>query len=245
MILGDRLMNNTFLSIVIILLLNSFLISQEQNDEKNSVIGHGWDEPSPVGGYESILKNLVYPEEAKKAGIEGKVVIKAFIDSTGKVTETVVVKGFPDTGLDQAAIEALKKTRWNPAIKEGKLIGVWVTIPLNFCLDSPFPPPLSQLSEEEKTKFVPYDEPPRPIGGYSVIQKNIIYPGIPNTGLDEAAMEAVRNTRFKPALKKGEPVGVWISIPINFRLTRHTSTKRSLRSILLGVAVVVLLLQVF
>ena len=42
--------------------------------------------------------------------------------------------------------------------------------------------------------------------------------GIPNTGLNESAVEALRKTRFRPAKQRERPVGVWITIPINFRL---------------------------
>ncbi|MFB0515439.1 MAG: TonB family protein [Candidatus Neomarinimicrobiota bacterium] len=41
---------------------------------------------------------------------------------------------------------------------------------------------------------------------------------MPNTGLDEAAAEAIKRTRFKPAKQRDRPVGVWISIPVNFKL---------------------------
>jgi protein TonB len=43
--------------------------------------------------------------------------------------------------------------------------------------------------------------------------------GLPNTGLDEAAVAAVTCTRWKPARQRDRPVAVWITIPIHFRLT--------------------------
>ena len=46
----------------------------------------------------------------------------------------------------------------------------------------------------------------------------LVLKGIPNTGLDEAAMEAIKKTGFKPAKQRDRAVGVWISIPVNFRL---------------------------
>ena len=50
------------------------------------------------------------------------------------------------------------------------------------------------------------------------VKETLILKGVPNTGLDEAAMEAIRNTRFRPAKQRERSVGVWISIPVNFRL---------------------------
>ena len=35
---------------------------------------------------------------------------------------------------------------------------------------------------------------------------------------NEAAKKAIRDTKFEPAKQRGTPIGVWISIPIQFRL---------------------------
>lgn len=71
--------------------------------------------PRPVGGIAAIMNNLVYPEEAKAAGIAGTVIVRAFIDSSGKVTKTAVLQGLSRTWLNDAAVEAVRKTPWIPA----------------------------------------------------------------------------------------------------------------------------------
>ena len=75
-----------------------------------------------------------YPEIAQEAGIEGTVFIQAFIDKKGRVIETTIIKGIPNTGLDEAAIEAIRKTRFRPAIQRERAVGVWISIPVNFKL---------------------------------------------------------------------------------------------------------------
>jgi len=75
-----------------------------------------------------------YPEIAQEAGIEGTVFIQAFIDKKGRVIETTIVKGIPNTGLDEAAIEAIRKTRFRPAKQRERAVGVWISIPVNFKL---------------------------------------------------------------------------------------------------------------
>ena len=92
------------------------------------------DPPVPVGGYIAIQRNIVYPEIAQEAGIEGTVVIQAFVDKKGKVTDTIVLKGIPNTGLDEAAMVAIKKTKFNPAKQRDRAVGVWISIPVNFRL---------------------------------------------------------------------------------------------------------------
>ena len=57
----------------------------------------------------------VYPEIAQEAGIEGVIVVQAFIDEKGRVKETQILKGVPNTGLDEAAMDAIRKTRFKPA----------------------------------------------------------------------------------------------------------------------------------
>ena len=76
----------------------------------------------------------VYPEIAQEAGIEGVVVVQAFIDEKGRVKETLILKGVPNTGLDEAAMAAIRKTRFRPAKQRERAVGVWISIPVNFKL---------------------------------------------------------------------------------------------------------------
>ena len=78
----------------------------------------------------------VYPDIAQEAGIEGQVLVQCFIDEKGKVKETIVVKGIPNTGLNETAVAALRKTRFRPAKQRERPVGVWITIPINFKLQN-------------------------------------------------------------------------------------------------------------
>ena len=75
-----------------------------------------------------------YPEIAMEAGIEGTVIVQAFINNRGVVEDTMILKGIPNTGLNEAALEAVKRTRWKPARQRDKKVGVWMSIPINFKL---------------------------------------------------------------------------------------------------------------
>jgi protein TonB len=75
-----------------------------------------------------------YPEIAQEAGIEGTVYVKAFIDKKGRVKEVSIVKGIPNTGLNEAAMEAIRKTRFQPAKQREIAVGVYISIPVNFKL---------------------------------------------------------------------------------------------------------------
>ena len=78
----------------------------------------------------------VYPEIAQEAGIEGTVYIQFFIDKKGNVTEAWVQKGIPNTGLNESALEAVKRSKWKPAQQRDKKVGVWQTVPVKFELTS-------------------------------------------------------------------------------------------------------------
>ena len=73
-----------------------------------------------------------YPEVAQEAGIEGVVIVQIFVDEKGRVKETMILKGIPNTGLDEAAIAAIRKTRFEPAKQRKRPVGVWISIPVNF-----------------------------------------------------------------------------------------------------------------
>ncbi len=89
-------------------------------------------EPQPYPGFR-VEDFVEYPELAKEAGIEGRVIIAAFINKKGQAKNCYIVKGVFES-LDQEALKAVQKSRWIPAKQQGKRIGVWVNIPVSFKL---------------------------------------------------------------------------------------------------------------
>lgn len=89
--------------------------------------------PEPIGGIGEIQKKIVYPEIAKRAGVEGKVYVLAFVDESGSVTDAKIIKGI-GAGCDEAALDAVKKTKFKPGKQRGKAVRVQVSIPVVFKL---------------------------------------------------------------------------------------------------------------
>ncbi len=89
--------------------------------------------PEPIGGIQAIQSKIVYPEIAKRAGVEGKVYVLAFVDETGTVTSAKVIKGL-GAGCDEAALSAVKQTKFKPGKQRGKAVKVQVSIPIVFRL---------------------------------------------------------------------------------------------------------------
>jgi periplasmic protein TonB len=83
------------------------------------------DEPTPVTRVEPA-----YPEFAREAQIQGKVTLHVLVGKDGRVKNVKVVKGV--TGLNEAAVEAIKKWVFKPALSNNKPVAVWVEVPMDF-----------------------------------------------------------------------------------------------------------------
>ncbi len=89
--------------------------------------------PEPIGGIEGIQKRIKYPEIAKRAGVTGRVYVKAYVDENGTVAKVELIKGI-GAGCDEAAMKAVKETKFKPGKQRGKPVKVQVIIPVYFKL---------------------------------------------------------------------------------------------------------------
>jgi TonB family protein len=81
-----------------------------------------------------ILKKKVepvYPKLGLAAGIEGKVFVRFWIDTEGKVRDARIIKSDHDV-LNQSALEAARQFEFAPASVHGKPVSLWVTVPFMF-----------------------------------------------------------------------------------------------------------------
>lgn len=82
--------------------------------------------------FEFILKNMKYPTEARKAGIEGRVVLSYTVEKDGKISDVKVEKGIGG-GCDEAAVALIKSMpNWIPGMKDGKPVSVQMKLPIIF-----------------------------------------------------------------------------------------------------------------
>lgn len=77
--------------------------------------------------------NPRYTEPARRAGVQGTVILEAIIDEKGRVTGLRVMKGLP-MGLDQAAIDAVRQWRFTPAYRGDVPVKVYFMLTVNFTI---------------------------------------------------------------------------------------------------------------
>jgi protein TonB len=181
----------------------------------------------------------VYPEDARKASIEGTVFLRTLVNREGSPLQVDITKSSGNLLLDSAALEAAQKCRFKPAIQNGRPVAIWITYSTTFKLaDSQEEP------SEDKRPFIKVDKMPEilheepvvyppdareaGIEGKVLVQALVNKEGKPTkvrveessgaNALDKAALDAVKKYFFSPTVSKGKPVEIWITIPVEFKL---------------------------
>lgn len=192
--------------------------------------------PEVVGGMEALAAEIAYPEEARRDGVEGMVAVQVVVSETGEVLAPTVLVS-PSPLLSEAALDAVRRVRFTPGRHGGAPVKVRLTVPITF-----------RLTEPEPEVFEVVDTPPQLIGGLRALSRRVLYPeGARRAGiegnvfvqfivdtdgrvkdafifdtdhpaLNDAALLAVRGSRFTPGLQDGEAVRVRFTVPITFRL---------------------------
>ena len=87
--------------------------------------------PEPVYGWDALEANAEYPSLTRGLSNDVAVVLRFKIDQVGNVSDIQVSEsgGAP---YDAAAMEAVAKTKWNPAMMNGHAIPVTYELPFEF-----------------------------------------------------------------------------------------------------------------
>ena len=103
----------------------------------------------PVGGTETIQTKIIYPEHAQKFGLEGKVELLVTIDESGTPVNVIVKKGI-GLGCDEAAINAVKQSKFVASTKNGVPVQSELPVTLEFKLPK-VKETIVEVKQEEKT----------------------------------------------------------------------------------------------
>lgn len=99
--------------------------------------------PSFPGGMSGLMDYLktqvIYPEQAKKENVQGKVIVKFVVSKSGKVTNVQLLRDI-GAGCGAEAVRVVKAMPdWKPGLQNGKPVNVYFTLPVSFKLSEPEP----------------------------------------------------------------------------------------------------------
>jgi TonB family protein len=195
-----------------------------------------------IGTMRTIYQpNPVYPPNAIAGHLQGPVVLVIVISPQGDVSKILSVDGPPL--LSQSSRDAVQQWKFKPYVLNGQPIEVKTVVAVYYNLDQSTNPTTSSSTDLVPTKVGGGVSPPallyavdpkfspqareKKIGGTVLVNLIVDEKGKPlyvrvirgiGMGLDENAVEAVKQYKFKPAMKAGEPVRVSINIEVNFVL---------------------------
>ena len=197
-------------------------------------------EPGPGVVAPKLLHDVKphYPPSAVNSGISGTVLLACVVRPDGTASD-ISVKRSLDPVLDNEAIEALKQWRFTPGSRDGKPVPVMVSVEMSFStqkkgllLDSPdvFKPgagvTLPKVISEARPNY-PEEAQARGMHGTVLLSCVVLTDGTVgslrvnrgiDTALDDEAMKALKQWRFKPGSKDGKAVPVQIDVEISFGL---------------------------
>ena len=75
-----------------------------------------------------------YPREAFRAGEQGRVLLSVQVGADGVPTDVQVAESSRSRDLDRAAVEAVRKWRFEPALDNGQAVASTVQVPIDFTL---------------------------------------------------------------------------------------------------------------
>ena len=120
--------------IVLITLTNSLICKSNGVEQNGQYLAFAEVMPEPIGGISAIIKNITYPEMAKRSNIQGKVYVLAHVNESGDAEEVKIVRGIGG-GCDEAAIEAVKKAKFKAGQNKGQNVKVKLTMAITFKLN--------------------------------------------------------------------------------------------------------------
>jgi len=185
-----------------------------------------------------------YTEQARVSGIEGSAVIYAEITENGSAKNLRLLRSL-GYGLDEEALKAVQQWRFEPYVENGRLCRAATYVPVTFRLDrqiyganipsktaneifqvgvggitaprilSRVEPTFTQEARVAKiqgTLFLFII-----VTSAGTVDNAVVLQGL-GKGMDENALEAIKQWKFVPALKDGQPIPVMLTVEIQFAL---------------------------
>lgn len=193
--------------------------------------------------HEWLNRTVRYPAEAAKKGAHGNVITRFKVQKDGSITDISVARG-RDPSLDAEAIRVIKLLpKFNPATKNGEPVAVWYTLPISFKMYDDDSAKQVELTKQAPTfpggdaamysklaRNIRYPEEAakKNVQGRVIVQFLVRPDGSMDSArvargvdplLDAEAVRVVKTLgKFNPGTQNGEPVPMWYTLPISFKL---------------------------
>ena len=97
------------------------------------------EQPEFPGGMKELMKwfseNINYPEEAAKAGVQGRAFVRFVVHKDGSISSPEILRSSGNELLDTEALRVVSSMpKWKPGMQGGKAVNVWFTLPVTFRL---------------------------------------------------------------------------------------------------------------
>ncbi len=185
----------------------------------------------------------VYPEGVVVEGGSVRCLLSMVVGEDGLPRYVHVVRSAGDA-FDLAAVHAVRQSKYEAGLRDGKAVPVRMLVRVVFTTDAVAAVPVMvQRTYRGAADGTLVDYPPKvltrvepnfseearkkKISGNVMVSLIVDEEGMPTEvrvvrgvghGLDEQAIKAVRQYRFRPAMKDGKPVAQYINIDVNFQI---------------------------
>jgi protein TonB len=100
---------------------------QKNNAEEEIVDSWGLEVmPIMIGGLKALYAELEYPKIAKRAAIEGKVIVQFTVNTLGEVEQPEILRGIGG-GCNEEVLRVIKKMKFSPGIQNDRAVKVRMT----------------------------------------------------------------------------------------------------------------------
>lgn len=107
---------------------------EEEEEEEQEIFIAVEESPELIGGMEALYDEVSYPDFARRAGIEGRVVVQFVVDEEGNVTNPRALSS-PHRTLEEEAIRAVSQMRFTPGKQRNRAVRVQMSLPVVFQLN--------------------------------------------------------------------------------------------------------------
>ena len=241
-LLNKHILKSFFSVLMIFCLVISFQVNAQETSEDDRIFTIVEQAPTPVGGmaafYRYVGKNIKYPRQAKRMGIQGRVFIEFVVTKTGAISNATVMRGIGG-GCDEEALRIIQSSpKWTPGMQRGKPVNVKMVIPVLFKLSGE---PLDQTAMPEggldafknyvdaNTKY-PRKAKKKKIEGVVTLTVSVNAAGEVTDirvkdglgyGLDEEAIRLVeKGPKWQGQINNGKKTATVVGLKIEFKLKK-------------------------